>query len=208
MISTSIRDANFEIKLAVDKSSVYYDEVVEYKVFAKGKFSKGEIDNLKISVIGTISDTQKSHFLSKSTGSMAVEKFNNIGVDITNLDDQILFSENCDISKCIVDDDMITFEMSSKVDIGRKRAIATSQTTLTITAFISQIFSQDSNPDYIDPSAFDGINPFQALEFDTIFKGQYPIVILPNASKQPSAPVLPPFKKTTVLSIPISTSPR
>jgi hypothetical protein len=50
------------------------------------------------------------------------------------------------------------------IDVGRRRALQSSNSTLTITAFISEVSSASSRPrDYMDPQDFDGINPYTAL---------------------------------------------
>jgi hypothetical protein len=64
--------------------------------------SRAEIvyKNCKLSIIATVSDNQKSIFSSKSgvVGSKVVEQFSSLGIDVVDLEDQILFTESFDLA--------------------------------------------------------------------------------------------------------------
>jgi hypothetical protein len=96
--------------------------------------------------------------------------------------------------------------------MGRKRALQTSHTTLTITAFLSEITLKDTVL-LMDPQDFDGVNPYHALKYgnsltsqskDSIFKGQAPDAIVSNHFKSLLPPAEPPFRKTAIGAIPVS----
>ena len=50
----------------------------------------------------------------------------------------------------------------SNTDVGRRRALQSSNSTLTITAFLSEIEVAAAS-DFCDAQDFDGVDPYQAL---------------------------------------------
>jgi hypothetical protein len=138
------------------------DELLNLQVVAQGKFDPAQVEHVQIALIGTISDSKKTEFRSKSIGSAAVEKFHAIGIDVTNLDDQIVFTETCDNSKMILEENRIVFPISTLIDIGRKRALQAKHTTLTITGFISEE-EKKGDSKMVDGNDFDSVDVFLSL---------------------------------------------
>lgn len=112
-------------------------------------------------MIGTVSDQQKTVFKSKAVGTLATERFATLGIDLVQLDDQVIFNEVCDpLEDSMIENGCTVFKLRSKVDVGRKRAV-NHNTTLTISIFISEVDRADM---FVDYQEYNGINPYAALK--------------------------------------------